>query len=146
MYGRKKKILVKSSGGSCSLIFEHSNNNLTSGLTTPSLTLLNAFSTCVSFTLLFSVLYMEKKTSNSNIVRLRYVSALRTRKTGLASCWTRLEADQTGWGGMFLLAFCMMTSFLLVIIICHTSYHYWQIVVGPHQTGQIRLAGVESVC
>ena len=146
MYGRKKKILVRSSGGSCSLIFEHSNNNLTSGLTTPSLSLIERiFYMCLLYSTFPSAVY-GKKTSNSNNVRRRNVSALRTRKTGLASCWTRLEADQTGWGGMFLLAFCMMTSFLLVIIICHTSNHYWQIVVGPHQTGQIRLAGVESVC
>ena len=115
MYGRKKKILVRSSGGSCSLIFEHSNNNLTSGLTTPSLSLIERiFYMCLLYSTFPSAVY-GKKTSNSNNVRRRNVSALRTRKTGLASCWTRLEADQTGWGGMFLLAFCMMTSFLWMI-------------------------------
>ena len=112
MYGRKKKILVRSSGGSCSLIFGHSNDNLTSGLTTPSLSLIERILyMCLLYSTFPSALH-GKKTSNSNIVRRRYVSALRTRKTGLASCWTRLEADQTGWCGMFLLDICMMTPFL----------------------------------
>ena len=66
---------------------------------------------CLLFSTFPSALH-GKKTSNSNIVRRPYFSALRTRKTGLASCWTRLEADQTGWGGMFLLDICMMTPFL----------------------------------
>ena len=97
MYGRKKKILVKSSGGSCSLIFEHSNNNLTSGLTTPSLSLIERiFYMCLLYSTFPSAVY-GKKTSNSNNVRRRNVSALRTRKTGLASCWTRL--GRSDWPG-----------------------------------------------
>ena len=147
MYGRKKKILVRSSGGSCSLIFEHSNDNLTSGLTTPSLSLIERILyMCLLFSTLPSALHGTKtQTSNSNIVRRRYVSALRTRKTGLASCWTRL--GRSDWPGRNVSAYILHDDpFSSSYHYCPASIHYWQIVVGPNQTGQIRLAGVESVC
>ena len=147
MYGRKKKILVRSSGGSCSLIFEHSNDNLTSGLTTPSLSLIERILyMCLLYSTLPSALHGKKtQTSNSNIVRRRYVSALRTRKTGLASCWTRL--GRSDWPGRNVSAYILHDDpFSSSYHYCPASIHYWQIVVGPNQTGQIRLAGVESVC
>ena len=101
---------------------------------------------CLLYSTLPSALHGKKtQTSNSNIVRRRYVSALRTRKTGLASCWTRL--GRSDWPGRNVSAYILHDDpFSSSYHYCPASIHYWQIVVGPNQTGQIRLAGVESVC
>ena len=98
MYGRKKKILVRSSGGSFSLIFEHSNDNLTSDLTTPSLSLIEPNFIPVSPFLYFSQRFTWKENFKLKYRQapIFFCTADKKNRTGKLLDQTRGRSDWLG--------------------------------------------------